>query len=108
MSEKPVGRSRFIENFCHHCETRDDLIKLELWQKATVSLIFGIVDREGCRIFREVVIIIGRKNGKSIFASAIVAYTAYIRRRLWCRKCIALLPSSTKRVLCMRIFIKWC
>ncbi len=69
---------RFIENFCHHCETRDDLIKLELWQKATVSLIFGIVDREGCRIFREVVIIIGRKNGKSIFASAIVAYTAYI------------------------------
>ena len=23
---------RFIENFCHHCEGRTDLLKLELWQ----------------------------------------------------------------------------
>ena len=27
---------RFIENFCHHCEGRNDLLKLELWQKAIV------------------------------------------------------------------------
>ncbi len=69
---------RFIENFCHHCEGRSDLIKLELWQKATVSVIFGIVDENGLRIFREVVLIMGRKNGKSIFASAIIAYVAYL------------------------------
>ena len=31
---------RFIETFCHHCEGRDDLLKLELWQKALVSVIF--------------------------------------------------------------------
>ena len=68
----------FIENFCHHCEGRDDLITLELWQKSTVSLIFGIVDDDGLRIFREVIIIMGRKNGKSLLASAIIAYTTYL------------------------------
>ena len=68
----------FIENFCHHCEGRNDLITLELWQKALISLIFGIVDENGLRIFREVVVIMGRKNGKSILASAIIAYAAYL------------------------------
>ena len=69
---------RFIETFCHHCEGRDDLITLELWQKATVSLMFGIVDEDGLRIFREVMLIIARKNGKSLFASACIAYMAYL------------------------------
>ena len=68
----------FIENFCHHCEGRDDLLTLELWQKATVSLMFGIVDENGLRIFREVMLIIARKNGKSLFASACIAYMAYL------------------------------
>ena len=68
----------FIENFCHHCEGRDDLITLELWQKATVSIMFGIVDEDGLRIFREVMLIIARKNGKSLFASACIAYMAYL------------------------------
>ncbi len=68
----------FIENFCHHCEGRDDLIALELWQKATVCLIFGIVDENGLRVFREVFMVMGRKNGKSLFASAIIAYTTYL------------------------------
>ena len=66
----------FIENFCHHCEGRNDLITLELWQKASISLMFGIVDENGLRIFREVVLIMGRKNGKSLFASACIAYMA--------------------------------
>ena len=56
---------RFIENFCHHSKGRNDLIKLELWQKAIVSVIFGIQDAEKIRIFREIFIVIGRKNGKS-------------------------------------------
>ena len=67
---------KFIENFCHHCEGRDDLLKLELWQKAAVSLMFGIVEQDGTRVFREVFIVIGRKNGKTLFASAIIAYMA--------------------------------
>lgn len=69
---------RFIENFCHHCEGRTDLLKLELWQKAAVSLIFGIVDEDNVRIFREVFIVIGRKNGKTLFAYAVIAYMAYL------------------------------
>lgn len=68
----------FIENFCHHCEGREDLLKLEVWQKACVSVIFGIVDADGLRVFREVFIVIGRKNGKTLFASAIIAYMAYL------------------------------
>lgn len=57
---------RFIENFCHHCEGRTDLLKLELWQKAAVSVMFGIVEEDGTRVFREVFIVIGRKNGKTL------------------------------------------
>ena len=68
----------FIETFCHHCEGRNDLIKLELWQKATVCLMFGIVDENGLRIFREVFMVMGRKNGKSLFASACIAYMTYL------------------------------
>ena len=77
--EKKANRAiTFIENFCHHCEGRDDLITLELWQKATISLIFGIVDENGLRIFREVFLVMGRKNGKSLLASAIIAYVKYL------------------------------
>lgn len=68
----------FIETFCHHCEGRSDLIKLELWQKSTVCLMFGIVDEDGLRIFREVFLVMGRKNGKSLFASACIAYMDYL------------------------------
>ena len=69
---------KFIENFCHHSKGRSDLIKLELWQKAIISVIFGIQDAEKVRIFREIFIVIGRKNGKSLFASAIIAYMAFL------------------------------
>lgn len=68
----------FIESFCHHCEGRDDLIHLELWQRATVCLMFGIVDKDGLRVFREVFLVMGRKNGKSLFASACIAYMVYL------------------------------
>lgn len=71
---------RFIESFCHHSEGKlaPQLIKLELWQKAIVSTIFGIVDPDGLRHFREVLIVVGRKNGKTLFASAIMAYMTYM------------------------------
>lgn len=77
-SKKANRAIEFIETFCHHCEGRNDLIKLELWQKATISLMFGIVDEDGLRIFREVFMVMGRKNGKSLFASAVIAYMVYL------------------------------
>lgn len=78
-NEKKAQKAiKFIENFCHHSEGRNDLLKLELWQKSIVSAIFGIVDCEGYRQFREVFIIVARKNGKTLFAAAIIAYMAYL------------------------------
>jgi phage terminase large subunit-like protein len=79
FAQKKANRAiRFIETFCHHCEGRDDLLKLELWQKAVVSVIFGIVGADGLRWFREIVIVIARKNGKTLFAAAIIAYCVYL------------------------------
>ena len=69
---------RFVENFCHHCKGRSDLLKLELWQKAALSAMFGIVDDAGLRWFREVVLIVARKNGKTLFATAVAAYCLYL------------------------------
>ena len=77
--EKKANKAiKFVENFCHHSKGRSDLIKLEIWQKAIVSAIFGIVREDGLRQFREVIIIVARKNGKSLFASAIMAYIAFL------------------------------
>lgn len=79
FAQKKANRAiRFIENFCHHSKGRNDLIKLELWQRAAISCIFGIVDENVVRVFREVIIIIGRKNGKSLLAAAIIAYCLYM------------------------------
>lgn len=76
--EKAERAIKFIETFCHHCKGRNDLIHLELWQKAVISLIFGITDKSGNRNFREVFIVTGRKSGKSLLASAIMAYMAFM------------------------------
>lgn len=69
---------RYIETFCHHSEGRSDTIRLELWQKAFVSVVFGILDGMGNRQFREVILIVARKNGKTLFASAIISYCTFL------------------------------
>ena len=69
---------RFVETFCRHCEGRDDHLRLELWQKALLSVLFGIVDESGARQFREAVIVMARKQGKTLFAAAIIAYMAFL------------------------------
>lgn len=71
---------KYIENFCHHHEgdLAPNLIELELWEKADLSIIFGIVDKNGLRQFREVLWIMGRKNGKTLLASAIASYMAFL------------------------------
>lgn len=71
---------RYIEQFCHHHEGElaPDLIRLELWQKAMISVVFGIMDANGNRQFREVFTVVGRKNGKSLLASAVASYMLYM------------------------------
>lgn len=71
----------WIEAHCYHTEgiLAPGNISLELWQKAIIAAIFGIVDKDtGYRQFREIVLIVSRKNGKSLFASAIAKYTFYL------------------------------
>ena len=69
----------FMESFMHHSKgaLAPQLVKLEEWQKAAVSCIFGIVDETGTRQFREVMWLNGRKCGKSLIASGIAQYMAY-------------------------------
>lgn len=66
----------WIENHCSHTEgvLAPGRIKLEVWQKALLSAIYGIVDENGLRQFREILLVIGRKNGKTKLASSIAAY----------------------------------
>lgn len=68
----------FIEKFCHHTKGSNAYFILELWQKALISCIFGLVDKAGLRVYREIFIVVARKNGKSLLASAIVACATYI------------------------------
>ena len=66
----------WIESHCFHTEgpLAPGPFKLELWQKALISCIFGLVDENGLRQFREIVLIVARKNGKSLLAAAIARY----------------------------------
>lgn len=71
---------KFVENFCRHHEgpLAPQLIVLELWQKALLSVLFGVLDDKGHRQFREVFIVIARKNGKTLLAAAIAAYCSFL------------------------------
>lgn len=104
-SKKADKAIQFIENFCHHSEGRADLLKLELWQKAVVSAIFGIMDpdRPDCRMFREVLLIVARKNGKTLLAAAIMAYMAYIDGE-YGAKLYCLAPKLDQAELCFDAF----
>lgn len=63
---------QFIERFCRLPSGRlGHDFKLELFQRAILSVIFGFVDADGTRQYREVLWIMGRKNGKTALASAI-------------------------------------
>lgn len=71
----------WIEKYCHHTEGEKapDRLKLELWQKAIVACMFGVLDpKDNRRQFREVLLVVGRKNGKSLFAAAVANYTFFI------------------------------
>lgn len=78
--KKADAAIRFMETFCHHHEgpLAPGILKLELWQKAMLSCIFGIVDETGARQFREIFMGIARKNGKTLFAAGIAEYVTFL------------------------------
>lgn len=69
----------FLERYCHHYKGKlaPQRIRLSLWERASISLIFGIVDGSGKRQFTEVFWEVGRKMGKSLIAGGIGTYMAY-------------------------------
>ena len=71
---------KFMETFCRHNKGKlaPGTLKLSLWEKAFISCLYGIVDDKGKRQFKEVALFVGRKCGKTLIASAIIAYEAYV------------------------------
>ena len=72
-ANKPI---EFIERFCKNSkgEWAGQSIKLELWQKAFISALFGFVDSSKNRKYRETLLYVARKNGKSTLVAGIALY----------------------------------
>lgn len=73
-AEKPIA---FIEKFCKHSkgEWAGQPLKLQLFQKAFISALFGFVDaKTGYRKYRETLFYVARKNGKSVMLSGLALY----------------------------------
>ena len=66
----------FAENYCRHSKGKfgGKPVQLELWEKAHLATVFGFVDIEGNRKYRESLLIVGKKNGKSLLASVVGLY----------------------------------
>jgi len=67
----------FIENYCKHSKGKwgGKPIDLELWQQAFIAATFGFIHKiDGTRKYREVLLVVARKNGKSTIASGIGLY----------------------------------
>lgn len=73
-AERPIA---FIERFCKHSkgEWAGQPLRLELFQKAFISALFGFVDAStGYRKYRETLFYVSRKNGKSVMLSGLALY----------------------------------
>ena len=90
--ERAENAIRFIERYCHHYKGKlaPQRIKLSLWERATITLIFGIVDDNVRRMFVEVFLVIGRKQGKTILCAAICTYLSFCGE--YGSECYALAP----------------
>lgn len=66
----------FAENYCKLSKGAGagKPVRLELWEKAHLAAVFGFVDINGYRQCRESVLIVGKKNGKSLLASIVGLY----------------------------------
>lgn len=66
----------FAENYCRHSKGKygGQPVRLELWEKAHLATVFGFIDDDGLRKYRESLLIVGKKNGKSLLASVVGLY----------------------------------
>lgn len=66
----------FAENYCKHSKGKfgGKPVVLELWEKAHLATVFGFIDDQGFRQYRESILIVAKKNGKSLLASIVGLY----------------------------------
>ena len=66
----------FAENYCKLSKGAGagKPVRLELWEKAMLAAVFGIIDINGNRLCRESLLIVGKKNGKSLLSSIVGLY----------------------------------
>lgn len=66
----------FAENFCKISKGANagKQIKLESWEKAHLAAVFGFININGERECKESILIVGKKNGKSLLASIVGLY----------------------------------
>ena len=70
----------WIESHAFHTEgpLAPGPLMLEDWQKAFLSCVYGIVDKDNHRQFREIFLLEARKNGKTLLAAAMEKYDWFI------------------------------
>lgn len=66
----------FAENYCKISRSAGagKNVKLELWEKAHLAAVFGFIDINGNRQCTESLLLVGKKNGKSLLASIVGLY----------------------------------
>ena len=74
--EKAKRPIEFIEKYIKQSKGQwnGKPLKLELFQKAFLEALFGFVDDNGLRKYRKAIFFVARKNGKSVFDSALATY----------------------------------
>ena len=75
--KKALRPIEFIEKFCKHSkgEWAGSPLKLDLFQKAFISALFGFVDKKtGLRKYKEAFFMVARKNGKSSLLAGLSLY----------------------------------
>lgn len=85
----------FAENYCRHSKGKfgGKSVQLELWEKAHLAAIFGFVDIEGNRKYRESLLIVGKKLSDERENLVFMLWGAYAKEKA------ALINSSRHLIL---------
>lgn len=70
----------FVERYCKHSQGKmgGQPFVMELWQRAATAALFGFVHKiDGTRKYRECILMVARKNGKSVWGSALALYMLF-------------------------------
>lgn len=78
--QKAEVAMEFISCFCKQSKGAEGgkPINLLLWQKAMICTLFGFVDADGFRKYRELFLVVARKCGKTTLASTIGNYMLFL------------------------------